>query len=143
MSYSDSAGPMLLPCTSGTVAVQLATAAAVIAQFLVLKPCALRRISFTTVVAITVTDAIITVKKYPSALVSTSASTISTLTIPVSGSAIGRVIYKDITPFLLVEGDGLVFEVTTTATAGQGLCSFVVDEDPETAFNNAEMIASA
>ncbi len=82
--------------------------------------------------------------KRPTPLSASSEAVACTLTIP-SGTAVGKVVYKDITPVAFVPGDSLEISWTvgTGTPTGIGMWWIEVSEDPETAANQTDMIASA
>ena len=82
--------------------------------------------------------------KRPTPLNATSEAVVATLTIP-SGTAIGKVVYKNITPVNFAVGDSMeISHVIGTGTpTGMGHAYFVADLDPEAPANNSDMIASA
>lgn len=116
-------------------------------EFICVRPCVLRRFSFTlageaasgTSVAPTVVFT-----KRPTPLSSSGETVVCTLTIP-SGTAIGKTVYKDVTPVTMAIGDSIEVSHTigTGTPTGMGFAAFEVSEDPETAANNSDMIASA
>jgi len=68
---------------------------------------------------------------------------IGTLSIP-NATAAGKCLYKDIQGYTCKEGEEIVADVTTAATtAGAGMASIVCEEDPESAVNNSNLVASA
>lgn len=71
-------------------------------------------------------------------------SAMGTLTIP-TGTAIGKVVYKNITPVKFVIGDciHLAWTVGTGTPTGMGEADVFADLDPEVPANNSDMIASA
>lgn len=82
--------------------------------------------------------------KRPTPNSATSESIICTLTVP-TGTAIGKVVYKDITPVSFAPGDSLELSWTigTGTPTGIGVWNIEVFDDPETAANQSDMIASA
>jgi hypothetical protein len=83
--------------------------------------------------------------KRPTPLSATSEAVACTLTIP-SGTAVGKVVYKDIaSPVSFAPGDSLEISWTigTGTPTGIGMWYIEVIDDPETAANQSDMIASA
>lgn len=118
---------------------------AVIKKYAFFRPAIIRRVG----VGITTTCnstgvVVVAVKKYPTMGSNASAVTLATLNIPAT-SAAGKVIYIPLASAQkLIEGDELVFEVTTAATtAGVGVCMFDADDNPEMPANNSDMVLSA
>jgi hypothetical protein len=82
--------------------------------------------------------------KRPTPLSATAESVIGILTVP-SGTAIGKVVYKDITPVSFAPGDSLEISWTvgTGTPTGIGMWYVECNDDPESAGNQSDMIASA
>lgn len=83
-------------------------------------------------------------KKHPTPLSSSGASTLCTLTIP-DATAVGKVVYKAISPVAMSVGDSIEISWTigTGTPTGMGHYAFICEDDPEVAANNSDMIASA
>lgn len=83
-------------------------------------------------------------KKHPTPLSSSGSSTLCTLTIP-DQTAIGKTVYKLINPVSMAVGDSIEVSWTigTGTPTGQGLASFICEDDPEMPANNSDMVASA
>jgi hypothetical protein len=117
-------------------------------ELICVRPCVVTRIGFILsgeAASGTVTAPTVIFTKRPTPLSATNESAIGTLTIP-SGTAIGKVVYKDLSaPVTLSVGDSV--EVSHTVGSGtptgMGLYFFVCDDDPEHPGNNSDMIASA
>lgn len=61
-----------------------------------------------------------------------------------TGAVAGQCYYKDLESANLYEGQEIIAEVATAATtAGSGSAGYVCEEAPETALNNASMVASS
>jgi hypothetical protein len=107
-----------------------------------------RQIGFvvTTAVVGPTTAPVVEFNRRPTAGSAAGEVVVGTLTIP-DGTAAGKVLYKNVTPVLISQGEGLAAEVITAATggtpAGVGFYFYVADADPETAANESDMIASA
>lgn len=82
--------------------------------------------------------------KRPTPLSSSGATTMATLTIP-DATAVGKVVYKDFSPVAFVPGDGIniTWTIGTGTPTGIGRWFLVAQDDPETAANVSNMIASA
>jgi|SRR3990167_4586880 len=82
--------------------------------------------------------------KRPTPLSATGEAVIGTLIVP-SGSAVGKVIYKDITPVVFQPGDSLEISWTVGVGTPTGIGMWYVEcnDDPEMAANQSDMIASA
>lgn len=141
---------MLVPAGTGVLGAETLTAsAAEHGEFLVMKRCALRRISFcvTTAVSATTTAPVVTFTKRVTPGSATGSSTIGTLTIP-DTTAIGKVVYKDIEPVELNVGDSVLLNHTTQATgsgspAGAGYYGFEVYPLGENISEQSDAVASA
>jgi hypothetical protein len=83
-------------------------------------------------------------KKHPTPLSATGATTIGTLTIP-DATAVGKCVYKDITPVSFTPGDTIEISWTigTGTPTGIGMWGLIAEESPETPANVSDMIASA
>lgn len=68
--------------------------------------------------------------------------TIGSVIIPTT-TAVGKFVYKDVSPVVLFPGEQLVFETTSAATSGG--CVYHVDlkDDPEYLANQSNLVASA
>ncbi len=75
---------------------------------------------------------------------SSGEAVLCTLTIP-SGTAIGKTVYKAISPVAMAVGDSIevAWTVGTGTPTGMGFASFICEDDPEVPANNSDMIASA
>jgi hypothetical protein len=94
--------------------------------------------------AITGSDAIVELRKRITPGSDTGAVAVTTITLPLTGTAIGQVYYKRGLNVSLQPGDELIMVVTDTATAGTVYGYAEVDPQPEVPGNlGAEMIASA
>lgn len=129
-----------------TTASSLASAA-VVKKYAFFRPAYVRRIGIGVTTAIVSTGSVVvTIKKYPTMGSNSGEVSLGTITIP-AGTAAGKVFYKALGSVKLIEGDELVFEVTTAAAgggaAGAGVCMFDADDNPEMPANNSDMVASA
>lgn len=103
-----------------------------------------RAIAFVVTTAMTVTDAVIALKKRPTPGSASGESTIYSATIPVTGSAIGKVYVKRGLNTELVPGDELALELITASTAGAVVAMVELDITPEMLANlGAEVVALA
>lgn len=101
----------------------------------------------TTLVANDTIAAVITVYRRPTLGSAVGQVAIGTLTIP-DGSAVSKVIYKDLDGTVVYPGEEIAFNVSTAGTdsgvaAGAFVGSFEADYDPEYAANQSNMVASA
>lgn len=123
-------------------------AAAVHAEYLVIKRCEIRRLMFyvTAIIAATSTAPVVT---YRRRLIYASASgqtTLGTLTIP-DTTAVGKILYKEITPVVLNVGDTIVLDNTQAAVgggaSGKGIYGFEVHAVSEDMRNESDGVVSA
>lgn len=116
-------------------------------EYLCVKSCMVEQLQFTlteeAASGTSVAPRVIFTKR-PTPLSATGESIIGTVIVP-SGTAIGKTVYLAIDPVSFSVGDSLELSwvIGTGTPTGIGLASFVCNEDPETAANNADMIASA
>ena len=127
--------------------IDIGAASAVAGEYLCVEPCRILSFQFTLTEEAaggSTTAPTVVFKKHPTPLSSTGSSTLATLTIP-DTTAIGKTVYKLITPANMAVGDSI--EVSWTvgvgSPTGQGLASFICEEDPEVAGNNSDMVASS
>lgn len=116
-------------------------------EFICFKPCYVNELLFAvTGEAVSGTSVAPTVvfTKHPTPLSATGASAVGTLTIP-SGTGIGKVVYKKITPVKFAVGDSILIAWTigTGTPTGMGVAHWVCAASPEEEANNTDMIASA
>lgn len=150
MSYTNGAvyaGTILRKSNALDTPEDLSAAAAVYGGYLIAKQCKITRIAFyvTTAVVATTTAPVVEFNRRPTYNSASGEIALGTLTIP-TGTAAGKILYKDIDPVTLFPGDELSFEHTVQAVgsaAGAGFYAFDIYEDPEVVGNQADMIASA
>lgn len=116
-------------------------------EYVCFRPCTVRQFSFAVTgedVSGTSVAPTVVFKKHPTPLSATGSSTICTLTVP-SGTAVGKVVYKNITPVDFAVGDSIEISWTigTGTPTGMGHVAAECDYDPEKETNNTDMIASA
>lgn len=82
--------------------------------------------------------------KRPTPLSATGEAVVGTVIVP-DQTAIGKTVYLPVDPVSFAVGDSMeISHVIGTGTpTGQGVYSFICDEDPEYAGNNSDMIESA
>jgi len=127
----------------------ISAAAAVHGQYLVTRPGAISQIGFfvTTLVASDTLDGVVEFNRRPTPGSGTGEVQLGTLTIP-DGTAVGKLIVKDITPVKLVPGDALSLELLTQCTdassaAGAGYYFFTFAPEEEEIANLVNVTASA
>lgn len=140
---------LALASTDGGVmkAIDIGAASGSAGEYLCVKQCMVAQLQFTMTeeaASGTTTPPTVVFKKRPTPLSASGAVTIGTLIIP-SGTAIGKTVYLEVDPVEFAVGDSM--EISWTVGVGTptgiGLASFVCNEDPEVALNNADMIESA
>lgn len=120
-------------------------------EWLVMRRCQIRRLMFyvtEAVVADTTAPAVsFTARVTPGS--DSGATVLGTLTIP-HGTAVGKVVYKDIEPFTLNPGDTLAPKSTvqtvdagSSTETGQGFYGFELHDMPEEPANSGDMVESA
>lgn len=80
----------------------------------------------------------------PTPLSASSEVIVGTVIVP-DATAVGKTVYKLVDPVVFAVGESMeISHVIGTGTpTGQGVYSFVCNDDPETNANNSDMIASA
>lgn len=80
----------------------------------------------------------------PTPLSATSEAIAGTVIVP-DGTAVGKTVYLNIDPVAFAVGDSMELShvIGTGTPTGQGVYSFICEEDPEVPLNNSDMIASA
>ena len=116
-------------------------------EYICIRPCVVKKLGFIVAgeaIGGTSTDPQVVFKKRPTPLDATDESAVGTLTLP-DTTAVGKVVYKDITPVEFAVGDSMeIAHVIGTGTpTGMGLPFFVCADSPEAAGNNTDMVASA
>lgn len=155
MAYPESGGlydffvpniPLGTADSGVMIEVDIGAASGTAGEFICIKPCTVKRLGFMLsgeAASGTVTAPTVVFKKRPTPLSSSGQSTMGTLTIP-SGTAIGKVVYKEIEVNLAV-GDSMqiTWTVGSGTPTGMGFpfveC-FFNDDAPA---NNSDMIVSA
>lgn len=149
MAYTEEfSSGSIFPLTTAVAGSIDLTTAAVNGEFALLRHARVKKLMFlvTTAVVGTSNGATVTFTRRITPGSDTGAVVLGTLIIP-AGTAIGKVMYKDITPTNMSVGDTIKCAVTTAAAggspAGTGYYAFEVYMDAETSLNEADMIASA
>lgn len=124
----------------------IGAASAVYGEFLCVHPCRIKQFQFTLTEEVaggTSVAPTVVFKKHPTPLSSSGSTTLCTLTIP-DATAVGKTVYKLITPVSMAVGDSIEISWTvgTGTPTGQGLQSFICEDDPELPANNSDMVAS-
>lgn len=110
-------------------------------------PCIVRQIGFILTEELaggTSVAPVVTFKKHPTPLSATGATTLGALTVP-DATAVGKVVYKNLTPVSFTPGDSveISWTVGTGTPTGIGRWFLIAEEDPEHPSNVSDMIASA
>lgn len=154
MAYSQQAGPYfksLALLNAATVVIDgeidIGAASGTHGEILCMRPCTVRRVAFlmtSEVAGGTVTAPTVVFKKHPTPLSASGATTIGTLTIP-DGTAVGKYVYKDITPVEFTPGDAIEISWTVGSGTPTGIGMWYVEayDRAESAGNVSDMIASA
>lgn len=117
-------------------------------EYVCFRPCIVSRLAFAvTGEAVSGTSVAPTVvfTKRPTPLSSSGEAVVGTLTLP-TGTAIGKVVYKDLAaPVRFRVGDSmeLAHTIGTGTPTGMGVAFFECQEDPEYSANMTDMVASA
>lgn len=110
----------------------------------IFKAITVKRIGVLITTAVTVTAAVLDFDRRvtPGSDTGRVSSGVGRITAPVTGSAIGQVVYKNVSVDLN-PGDEVVFELVTASTAGGGIPIMEYIDRPEEPANFTEMVASA
>lgn len=134
--------------TSGPLRnINLGASSASNGEFICNKACKMKRLQFVvseTAVVGTTTAPTVVFSRRPTPGSATGAVVVGTLTIP-NGTALGKVLYKDVSPVSFAVGDAIeiAWTIAVGSPAGAGQASFVCEENPEVPANNADMVLSA
>ena len=109
----------------------------------IMRPVNVQALAITITTAITVTDAIMTLKYRPTPGSASGEVALGTMTLPVTGSAIGKQYYKKLASYKALPGGEIVLDVTQAGTAGAGIGGVLTDEVTEPPGNVPNMVASA
>lgn len=144
MSYERSYGQHVIPNGSGVLAADDLSAAAVHGEYVCVKKFDIKVLkAVVTTLLNTVAAAQVTFYKRTAPGVSAAQVTLGVLSFP-NATAVGKEIYKEITPVSFLPGQALAFEVTVAAgTAGGALYCFDYEDSPEEPANISSMVASA
>ena len=149
MAYTElMRGGLVRKSNAHDTAEVLTAAVGVYGGYLVTKRMVLKRFLFyvTADIAASTTAPKVVVKRWPAYNSSVGEVTCASLTIP-TGTAAGKVVYKDLAPVEFFPGDELCFEHTVQTgdgtAAGAGFYDVIMDLEPEVPANESDMIASA
>jgi hypothetical protein len=127
-------------------AIDIGAASGTHGEFVCVKACDVTSLRFsvaTEAVSGTTTAPTVVFAKRVTPGTDTGGSAVGTLTIP-SGTAIGRVVLKDITPVNFQVGDVMLISWTigVGTPTGEGIPSWICQDDPEISGNNSDIIVS-
>lgn len=108
----------------------------------IMRPFEVIAVAATITTAMTVTDAILSVKYRPTPGSATAEVVLGTITLPVTGSAIGKQYYKRLTPFKCLPGGEVVLDLTQASTAGAASFGVLTNEITEHPSDVPNMVAS-
>ena len=89
--------------------------------------------------AMTVTNAILAITQRPTPGSASGEVTLATITLPVTGSAIGDCVYKRIDPVTVPAGSEITLTLTQASTAGAAVTMLEVEDAFEHPSNNTKM----
>lgn len=133
--------------TKPLCAVDIGAANATHGEFVCVVPCTVRQAKF----AVTLENVVgssaapyVVLTKYTAPSAGGTSTAVATITVP-TGTAIGKVIYKDNLNVSFAVGDVMQVKhvIGVGSPAGQGNVDWYCEIDPEVAGNNSDMIASA
>lgn len=127
--------------------IDIGAASATHGEFICVRPCRIKQFAFVLsgeLAGGTSAAPTVVFKKHPTPLSATGQSTLATLTIP-DATAIGKVVYKQITPASMSVGDSIEISWTvgTGTPTGMGFPFWLCEDMEETPANTSDMIASA
>ena len=138
----------VVPVGTGVLAADVLTATGDHGEYVVLSPCSVRRIMayVSTAVVGPTTAPVVTFRRRPTPGSATGQIDLGTLTVP-TGTAVGKVVYKDVSPVKLDVGDSILITVSTAATggtpAGGAYYGFELELSPDDPRNQPDMVQSA
>lgn len=149
-NFSDFFKPVIAVAGTSSIpfaAVDIGAGSGAHGDWVCVKPCYVKRLKFIVTLEAAGGSSVaptVVFTKYLLPGSSSGSSAMGTLTIP-DGTAIGKTVYKDITPVKFSVGQAvhIAWTVGTGTPTGQGEAEIDADWDPETAANNSSMIASA
>jgi hypothetical protein len=152
MGYpQEQMGMAVVPASNAYLTAMTVTTAAsgVYARWICMRRVMLKQLLFHVTVGITcgTADPVVLVRRRPTFNSTTGQVSVGAITIPTT-TAIGTVMYKNITPTTFFPGDEISFEVGTggtdgSAATGAGFVGFLFDLEPELAAEEDDMTASA
>jgi len=154
MAYTEEVGPYLVPniplATTDAGVLQtmdIGASSADHGEMLCVRACTIQKLKFTLTgeaAGGSSTAPTVVFTKRPTPLSSTGESAVGTLTIP-DGTAVGKTVFKNVTPVNLDVGDSLEIAHTIGAGSptGQGHWSVDVCPTPDTAANEPDMLESS
>lgn len=150
-NFTDFFAPMMAVAANSTApycAVDIGASSGTQGEWVCTRPCVVHQLLFAVsleAVVGTSTAPTVSFKKRPTPGSSSGQTTVGVLTIP-DGTAVGKTVYKNVTPVAFSVGQSMQvsWTVGTGGTvAGQGNADLLADFSPEQPGNNSNMIASA
>lgn len=148
MAYVDQENLLAYFQPVGTLTQQitLSSASANHGEFMCVKPCMVHRgiAAITTAVVATTTAPTVVFAKRPTPGSDTGKTTVLTVTVP-NGTAVGKVVYKDVDPVQFFPGDVLLISWTAGVggtPAGVAVVTALCENSPKTPMENSDMVAS-
>lgn len=116
-------------------------------ELVCVRPCRVVRLQFTLTSELAGGSSVaprVVFTKRPTPLSASGESVAGTVIVP-DQTAIGKTVYLDIDPVDFAVGDSMELShvIGTGTPTGQGVYSFICEEDPEVPDNNSDMIESA
>lgn len=108
----------------------------------VLAPVTVLGIRALVTLAPTATAAVVALDRAPTPGSGTGRTELGQITIPI-GTAVGKVVYKDLAPVDVDMGDSLVFELLGASTAGAAILTALTIPRAESSANQADAVKSA
>lgn len=143
MSYDHGKRNTEFRTSAGLQAIPTQTPAVKASMYAGPNPIRITGISAVITTAITVTSAVLNITKRPTPGSSSGETTLATITLPVTGSAIGDCVYKRIAPVDVPAGSEVTLTLATASTAGAAVFALETEEAFESAAGNSKLKLSA
>jgi len=116
-------------------------------ELVCVKPCRIVQLQFTLTSEVAGGTSVaprVVFTKRPTPLSATSEAVVGTVIVP-DATAVGKTVYLAIEPVNFAVGDSMELShvIGTGTPTGQGVYSYICEDDPEMPANNSDMIASA
>lgn len=133
------------PLYAANTQITLSAAAGDTGEWICVKPCMVHRalLAVTTAVVATTTAPTVVLRKRPTPGSTTGQTVVLTATVP-NGTAVGKVVYKDVEPLQFMPGDALLVSWTQAVGSPAGVVALGVmcENSPKTPMENSDMVAS-